>query len=271
MPDKKQKRRKAFEDDGEFESVDSAFAKKVIEGDIPGTYVDKYGAYQLHPTIQGGKEVFGIHEVKDNDDNNLQNAEFGHERGIRHYQSCDTDPTDEWNAKMPKEHVNLEATAFFKISKVQHDDTISIKLRGPNHSNGNGSWYIIGTTFYQGDPHFQKEYNHDNGNEDAEIGTRTRSVGNIVDRWIGIKAITINEGRKVRCQCYIDIDGLAEDGTPANNWLRTFDVLDGNRPILEGNQRKGGNNLQIQFRIDGCGKKKGHSPILADFMSCRQV
>jgi hypothetical protein len=278
MPDKKHRRRRAFEDDGEFESIDSEFAKNIIASDIPGTYVDRYGVYQLHPTIEGGKEAFGIYESKNNDNNILQNADFGHERGIRHYQSCDTDPTDEWNAKMPKKHVNLEATAYFRISKPQHDDTISIKLRGPNHSDGYGSWYIIGTTFYQGKPHFQKEYNHDDGNEDVEIGNRTRSVGNIVDKWIGIKAITITEGRKVRCKCFVDIDGLINDA-PANIWVKTFDVLDGDRPILKGNQRKeNDDNLQIQFRIDGCGRKnddelriRSNYPIDANFMSCRQV
>lgn len=258
-------------DDGEFEKFESLMARESIESDIPSTFVDKYGVYQAYVTIHGGKEVFGTYEVEDKGDDDVSEGDFGHKRGIRNYKNGSTDPTDEWNAKMPKNYVNLEATAYFKISKPRHDDTISIKLRGPTHSNGNGSWYILGTTFYQGEPHFEKEYNHDKGNEAADTGNKTRSVGSIVDKWIGIKAITITDGKKVHCQCYVDTEGLSDDGDPVNYWIKILDVMDSRKPILRGNQRKGGNSLQIQFRVDGCGKKNSNSPIEAKFMSCRQI
>ena len=40
-----------------------------------------------------------------------------------------------------------------------HDDTISMKRRGPTHSDGNGSWYKIGVHF-NGKPFFGKEWEH---------------------------------------------------------------------------------------------------------------
>lgn len=271
-------------------------------GKLPSTGEhDKYGVEMFYASISKAKEIY--------EDNII------HDRTIRGYKTKGKrpDPTDEYNGKMPKEHVDLEATGYFKITQPDHDDTVSVKLRGPTHSNGNGSWYILGVTFYEGKPHFQKEIDHKDGNDDADPGDDAQSCGRIVDKWFGIKAITFNERSEdgeegVRCQCFVDTGGITSDGKPANKWMKIFDALDTDDPIVEGVEVGDEDELQIQFRIDGCGKieKKNsggdndddndkdnwnitppkaenhryvvnvcnnasHSPVNARFLSCRQI
>ena len=70
-----------------------------------------------------------------------------------------------------------------------HDDTISMKLRGPTHSDGNGSWYKIGVHF-NGKPFFGKEWEHSGREEDdLNTGDSIINVGKIVGKWVGVKVI----------------------------------------------------------------------------------
>ena len=209
---------------------------------------DKLGVVIQFKTKDNGKEKY--------------NEDFMHERGIRTYESDKPDdPTDEYNLKLEKEHVDLETTGYFKIAKEMHDDTISMKLRGPTHSDGNGSWYKIGVHF-NGKPFFGKEWEH-SGREEDDLATGDNSinVGKIIGKWVGIKAVTFNEekdGKKgVRCQCYIDgpYDNIGDVPPENQNWRKTFDVFDTDDPILKGNEKSGGDIMQIQFRIDVLGIK----------------
>jgi hypothetical protein len=263
--------------DNDFEDEDQLQKHGEIKlSDIPNTMQDRYGVYQVHATKHGGEEVF----CKDGFSEKTKKIEdFLHERKVRNYEhkTPKHDPTDEWNANMNDNNPNLEATGYFKITDPRHDDAISIKLRGPEHKEKKhfGSWYIIGIEF-DGKKHFEKEYDHDDGNKKVtSVDGQSTDVGSIVDKWVGIKAITVNEGNGVRCTCYVDKGGLDSSGKPANQWTKIFDVLDNNNPIKKCNQLKGDGHIQIQFRIDACGKINGknvtNSPIKAKYISCRQV
>ena len=247
---------------------------------------DKLGVVIQFKTKDNGKEMYS--------------EDFMHERGIRHYESDKPDDTtDEYNVKLDKEHVDLETTGYFKITKEMHDDTISMKLRGPTHSDGKGSWYKIGVHF-NGKPFFGKEWEHSGREEDdLNTGDNIINAGKIVGKWVGVKAVTFNEeknGKKgVRCQCYVDgpYDNIGDVPPEKQNWRKTFDVFDTADPILKGNEKGGGDTMQIQFRIDATGDKDGdemepgatgdhkydfnkcikesHTAALAKFLSCRQI
>jgi hypothetical protein len=165
-----------------------------------------------------------------------------------------------------KEILNVEATGYFKV--LQNMDDISVKLRGGHHSSDlplkdSARCYVFRVGADGQGKNFGKEHPHKNG---QGYSWHTLPVqfnpGSLEGRWVGIKAITWNEGNdKVHCECYLDLDGVNEQGKfdpQRQNWKLRYDVVDEGGKYGEDNnahQTKAAwtglqKNSSIQFRVD---------------------
>lgn len=242
----------------------------------PTTGTDNFGVKKICETIPNGLEVYYPKDkITKKNTKNIGDDKWERKVGVRHFQSGGSAPTDEWNVWIPKDHVDLEATGYFKISDVKEDDEMDVKIRGPNHQDGNGSWYKIGLEF-NGKPYFGKEWVH-SGREDNDVdkGENTVNVGNVKNKWVGFKGITYNKDGGVRCQCWVDGPYDNIDNGPPNNWKKTFDVLDTHDPITKANMKNPNiDKILIQFRIDNCGRSEDDdrdSSIDYRHLSVRQI
>jgi len=100
----------------------------------------------------------------------------------RHYASGKPDDTStEWNAK--HNFKNFEFTWIGTVSKVDHDDTVSLKFGGTHMGSG---WYDCGISFNAGQGCLGKEENHPS--TDLCV-VKCKSMGKIVGKKMGIKAV----------------------------------------------------------------------------------
>jgi hypothetical protein len=169
--------------------------------------------------------------------------------------------------------LNQEVTIYLNVPKLnsgyyEHRPVIgpcangsglSIKLRGGGHSDsGDGSarCYIFHFE-YEGNnncKNFQKEAPHPkyvkhniptNFNAQNWIGP---------NKWVGFKAVTINENNGVRCEAYIDYGGII-NGQAANQWQKWYSVLDTGQFGHPAKPKtippfRTSNGKLIQFRLD---------------------
>jgi hypothetical protein len=140
--------------------------------------------------------------------------------------------------------LNQEVTIYLKLPKLNSEyykhrpvigpcasgSGLSIKLRGGGHSdNGDGSarCYIF---------HFEYEGNNNCNNFQKETPHPEYAKHTVptdfndqdwVDpnKWVGFKAVTINENTGVRCEAYIDYGGII-NGVPTNRWQKWYSILD---------------------------------------------
>jgi hypothetical protein len=140
--------------------------------------------------------------------------------------------------------LNQEATIYLSLPKLkseyyQHRPAIgpcatgsglSIKLRGGGHSNtgeDSARCYIF---------HFEYEGNNNCNNFQKEAPHPKYSKYTLPtlfdaqnwigpNKWVGFKAITINEKNGVRCEAYIDYGGIINN-RPANQWKKWYSILD---------------------------------------------
>lgn len=130
-----------------------------------------------------------------------------------------------------KQILNVEATGYFKI--IKNLDNISVKLRGGHHSNDgddSAQCYIFRVGADGKGKNFGKEYPHRNNGYSWHSLPVNFNPGALQGRWVGIKAITWNEGNdKVHCECYLDLDGVNEQGNfdpQKQNWKLWYEVID---------------------------------------------
>lgn len=162
-----------------------------------------------------------------------------------------------------KEILNVEATGYFKV--IKNMDDISVKLRGGHHSDDgkdSARCYVFRVGADGKGKNFAKEYPHRNGKGYSWHTHNVENLESLQDKWIGIKAITWNEGNdKVHCECYIDVDGINELGKfspQTQKWKLWYDVVDEDCKFGENNEEHQTktawtelqNNSSIQFRID---------------------
>ena len=164
-----------------------------------------------------------------------------------------------------KEILNVEATGYFKI--IKNMDDISVKLRGGHHSdkgdeNESARCYVFRFGADGKGKNFGKEYPHKNGEGYTWSTLDVKPLDSLQNKWIGIKAITWNEGNdKVHCECYLDFDGIDQQGKfdpQKQKWKLRYDVVDEDGKFGEDNKdhktKAAWTDLQknssIQFRVD---------------------
>ena len=233
---------------------------------------DRFGVKCIHPTKNGGVEVFaptskpqGVSEKAFNAGKYDSIDYFQWLNRTRHVMGT-VRPSNDLHFK--KEILNLEATGYFKF--VDGIDDVAIKLRGGHHSSSpkdtSARCYIFRIQA-DGKNNFAKEYPHNNGKGYSHHKIETRfKIGSRKDlegKWLGIKGIVWNEGGdKVHCQCWIDFRGINENGEfePDQQlwdlWYELVDVKD--RFGEDNDDHKTASvwttvqkNSTVQFRIDG--------------------
>lgn len=160
-----------------------------------------------------------------------------------------SDKTHEWNVESCPFDA-YEFTAFVTINKIEHDDTVSMKLYGPHHK-GAGSWYCCDIDFNAGQFLGGWESPHPNTTTGCVKG---QSIGKIVGKKVGLKSVIwpLSSGG-AHLEFYADASG----GT---NWKQLF-----SGDNLCGKKFKRDSSQQVQLRIDAAPGVK------ADNVTCAEI
>ena len=235
--------------------LDPASGKCVPDGPPPtgGSDKDQFGVLKIHKDKPGGttNTVFKLEEKRRN-----------YASGKPSEDSVEYTAT----AKSKDQNSDVEATFYTKINsfKTNETDSISDKLTGPNHSDGNCCWVIpdfdilgkgSGKTLETEKPH---PHNHSvNPKPLTAIG------GSIVGKWFGHKAITYVKGGERYVESWIhfpvkNIDAVALEQEGGDGGWRQY------IPTTKvGKEYLNANGTLTTSRIDGV--KKGDPP---DFKYC---
>jgi hypothetical protein len=208
----------------------------------------------------GNMDEFGVMKIFSDDATNPKFHKFQSEderHFNRHYGSCPKNGDDthsvvttEWN-KSGIEFIDQEVTGYFYLPEIESDEgkhecykyerggkgsALAIKLRGGKHSGKKdpktAKCYIFEFQYegeHENEKNFQKEYPHP-----TYYKMNVVSKFNLDDnlrKWVGFKAVAINQGNLVRCLSLIDYgsEGRSkEDGPDLNlqNWKVYYDVSD---------------------------------------------
>ena len=148
--------------------------------------------------------------------------------------------------KSGPEFIDQEVTGYFRFieneftkkEKNGRGTGLAIKLRGGLHPGNkemkkddikkeSGKCYEFHFEYNgSNDQCLQKEYPHNNYDKKPRDFDKRFELPPILGRWLGFKAVTINEDNGVRCEAYLDMDGLIDNNSPANNWKLWYSVLD---------------------------------------------
>jgi hypothetical protein len=148
--------------------------------------------------------------------------------------------------KSGPEFIDQEVTGYFRFieneftkkEKNGRGTGLAIKLRGGLHPGNeemkkddikkeSGKCYEFHFEYNgSNDQCLQKEYPHNNYDKKPRDFDKRFELPPIFGRWLGFKAVTINEDNGVKCEAYLDINGLIDNNTPANNWKLWYSVLD---------------------------------------------
>lgn len=221
------------------------------------TFLDRFGVWGKYPTKDNNEFYMPLNLTKDRQEIGEYSQDINRIRGIGGKKTSSNDM--HFHIKI----LNVEATGYFKV--IKNMDDISIKLRGGHHSNAgddSARCYVFRIGADGKGKNFAKEYPHKNGKGYSWHTLEVESLESLEDKWIGIKAITWNEGNdKVHCECYLDFDGVSEQGnfdTKKQNWKLRYDVVDEDGKFGEDNKdhktSAAWTTLQekssIQFRVD---------------------
>ena len=153
---------------------------------------------------------------------------------------------DQRKGKSGPEFIDQEVTGYFRFieneftkkEKNGRGTGLAIKLRGGLHPGSeemkkedikkeSGKCYEFHFEYNgSNDQCLQKEYPHNNYDKKPNDFDKRFDLPPILGKWVGFKAVTINEDIGVRCEAYLDLDGLIDNNSPANNWKLWYSVLD---------------------------------------------
>ena len=165
---------------------------------------------------------------------------------------------DQHKGKSGPEFVDQEVTGYFKLT--ENEDTkrekngrgtgLAIKLRGGLHPGDkemeksdvekeSGKCYEFHFEYYgNNDQCLQKEYPHNNYDKKPKNFEKRFELPPILGKWFGFKAVTVNENNGVRCEAYLDTNGLIDNSIPANDWKLWYSVLDDGNLFSENKTRE---------------------------------
>lgn len=154
----------------------------------------------------------------------------------RHYASGKPDDvTKEWNASVDSTWRNYTVCFYVTITRIDHDDAISTKVYGPNHSDGNCCWYIWDIGFQRGNAWFAYEHPHPSTTKTNDaVGA---PVGSIVNKKIGIQIVISQVGSGAKMEVWLD--------TGDSLWRKHSEKLN-----IGGRQYSPGSVHRPQIRID---------------------
>jgi hypothetical protein len=219
---------------------------------VGGAGVDQFGVAKIFPDAAGPKFY------------HFQIGQWGSDSGDRDhfngrtYGSCeDSDRNNprksvvstEWETR-DTQYINQEITGYFYLSEMDNGNkvdcykyeqfgkgsSVSIKLRGSHHSNNDedsAKCYIFDFQFEGGNRNnFQKEYPHGDYYK-MTIAPRLNLLSNL-DKWVGYKAATFNQGNGVHCLAFVDYGSrnrTKEEGPDlaSQNWKLYYEVFDDGR------------------------------------------
>jgi len=153
---------------------------------------------------------------------------------------------DQRKGRSGPEFIDQEVTGYFRFieneftkkEKNGRGTGLAIKLRGGLHPGSeemkkdeikkeSGKCYEFHFEYNgSNDQCLQKEYPHNNYDKKPGDFEKRFKLPPILGKWFGFKAVTINEDNGVRCEAYLDMDGLVDNNLPANNWKLWYSVLD---------------------------------------------
>jgi hypothetical protein len=190
---------------------------------------DKFGIEQLYPTADGGPVWFLNNERPEADDdfkmtsaNHIDLQEEGSDsfgldaqtgtdkHGVRLHANS---PDGEWK--------NMEMTGYFKLHRG-NDQFSFIAREGPTYTEdgGCGAYGYYGSLDSNGNAYFKKKLYHFGGYSDR-TAVRQNVVGDLDDRWIGIKMAVYNlDDEGVKLELWVD------DGDETNNWQKATEFVD---------------------------------------------
>jgi hypothetical protein len=220
---------------------------------------DKFGVWTKYPTKDSNEFYLPADLKTDKETTGEYLQDINRIRGI------DGKDTSSNDMHFLKGILNVEATGYFKVIKDMDD--ISIKLRGGHHSDAgddSARCYVFRVGADGQGKNFAKEYPHRNGQGYTWSPLPTEfNPGSLEGKWVGIKAITWNEGNsKVHCECYLDLDGVNEQGkfdSQKQSWKLWYSIVDENGKYGKDIKDKCKTsavwtdlqtNSTIQFRVD---------------------
>jgi hypothetical protein len=167
-----------------------------------------------------------------------------------------------------KDHelADQEMTGYFRLTNITDaSDTISKKIRGGRHSDGDASKYAacVGLLLRydgQGNQLFEKELFHPTTPKNAV--TKLVNYGNAIQQghWIGDKITSVRQpDGSVKNTQYIDTDPFDANGQPKNNWVKVFEYVDSGTNVVNWSGRVS------TWRIDQA------KNVYAKFLSMRSV
>lgn len=215
------------------------------------------------------KDEFGVLKVFSDDPQSPKFVKFNigvwgetsedrqHFARLRYSSTKDGKPTTSKNSvvstrwtKIGEKFVNQEVTGYFFLSDIESDEnkdkdiafkkcgkgsSVTIKLRGGKHPSNSddpdsAKCYNFDFQYMGGNcNNFQKEYPHP---DYYKMSVNTKfDLKNNMKKWVGYKAVTINDDDGVRCLAFVDYgseDRKKEDGPEleSQQWKLYFDVTD---------------------------------------------
>lgn len=222
---------------------------------------DRFGVWGKYPTKDNNESYLPSNLNKDTEEIG------GYSQDINRIRHIDGKKTSSNDMHFDKQILNVEATGYFKM--IKNMDDVTVKLRGGHHSDDkdhdekeSAKCYVFRLGADGKGKNFAKEYPHKNGEGYTWHILAVEPLESLQGKWIGIKAITWNEGNdKVHCECYLDFDGVDKKGKfdpQRQKWKLRYDVVDEDGKFGEDDedhQTKAAwtglqENSSIQFRVD---------------------
>lgn len=213
---------------------------------------DEFGVVKIFSDSQNPKFVkFNIGTWGEN------SVDREHLARLRYTSSKDGKPTTVKNSvvstrwtKIDEEFVDQEVTGYFYLPEIESEgnkekdvafkkcgkgSSITIKLRGgkhpkPQHDPNSAKCYNFDFQYMGGDcNNFQKEYPHPDYYK-MSVDTIFELKDNM-KKWVGYKAVTINQGDDVRCLAFVDYGSEERKRAEGpdlekQHWKLYFDVID---------------------------------------------
>lgn len=215
------------------------------------------------------KDEFGVEKIFSDDSTRPKFVKFDigkwgensgdreHIAQLRYTSTKDGKPTNAKNSvvftrwtKKGEEFVDQEVTGYFYLPEIEPEEdkekhikfkhcgkgsSLTFKLRGGRHPKATGDpdsakSYNFDFQYKGGDcNNFEKEYPHPDYYK-MSVDTKFE-LKDFIGKWVGYKAVTINQGDDVRCLAFVDYgseDRKREDGPDLErqNWKIYYDVTD---------------------------------------------
>jgi hypothetical protein len=150
---------------------------------------------------------------------------------MRLYSTKPSEPSVEAIIDSHVPYINQEFSGYMKLKTMIKPEPIELVIRGGVHSSG---YTLQGTSYHvelmsdgsTDDKLHVERPHHDLSSADRYVKPLF-DLPNLVGKTFGFKVVSyVTQENNVKIECYVDLDGLKSDGTPANNWRKYFEITD---------------------------------------------